>query len=154
MEIVRLAFFALILCGSPTLISTPAHACSVDWKKGKSPKEVRRSPYVKRVAGTYHVEELAGYRKVDEEDGVEKVYDAQFLGTLTSKNGRKWKTIHEPILETGITCVDARNAEFRVPEGNAQGVFWIEIRSRQGRHKLREWDGEYLPYAGESKIKE
>ena len=154
MTIARLAFFALTLCGPPTLISTPAHACSVDWKKGKSPKEVRRSPYVKRVAGTYHVEELAGYRKVDEEDGVEKVYDAQFLGTLTSKNGKKWKMIHEPILETGITCVDVRNAEFRVPEGNAQGVFWIEIRSRQGRHKLRDWDGEYLPDAGESKIKE
>jgi hypothetical protein len=149
----RPLLLTLLLALPATLPFTPVHACSVNWKKGFSPKEVRRRPDVKEIKGTYKLEALAGDRSRDE-DGVERVYGARLLGTITSDSGRKWKTIHEPVLETGITCVDARNAEFQTPERDAQGTFWIAIGTKRGRHTLRDWEGKYLPRPADSETRQ
>jgi hypothetical protein len=136
--------FILALALPNTLPTAPANACTVQWKKGKSPKEVRRSLNIRKIKGTYKLDELAGRGGIDE-DGEEVVYNARFLGTITSESGKKWKTVHEPVQETGISCVDVKVAEFMQPKRDAQGIFWVEIRTRRGRHKLRDWDGEYVP---------
>jgi hypothetical protein len=150
----RRPLWLTLLLALPAAFSfSPVHACSVNWKKGFSPMEVRRRPDVKEIKGIYKLEALAGDRRTDE-DGVERVYGARFLGTITSESGRKWKTIHEPVMETGITCVDSLNAEFQTPERDAQGTFWIAIGTKRGRHTLRDWEGKYLPRPGDNETKQ
>jgi hypothetical protein len=158
---------ALLLCvaASAAVAPKPAYACGFSWKKGQSPAEVKRSPAIIKVKGTYKLDRVVGTRDVDGAgpeivyDGSGTVYHARLLGTLTLESGKKWKTINEPMPEEvgdgGGGCVDYINRQFPVPEADAEGTFWIEAKTRRGRHKIRIWEGRYLlPDTDNGKTKE
>lgn len=142
----------------------PAYGCSFSWKKGHSPEDIKRSSKNKKIKGTFKLEKIVG----EDADGKELVYygsgdwpgtmyNTRVIGTITSESGKKWKTTNSMMPqeseEGGGGCIDYINSRFPVPEADAEGTFWIETATRRGRHKIRIWEGQYLPRPDENKTK-
>jgi hypothetical protein len=133
----------LALCLSVGVVPSPANACSIGYKRGWSPEEIKRRPDVLRVEGTFRLTEVSGERFINAE-GEERVRDAKLLGTIQSGRKRVWRTIQRPpdamlIEMCGCDCWYHR------PEGDATGTFWIRREPRRGRYELLLWEGDYLP---------
>jgi hypothetical protein len=137
------SLFALgLLAGAA---SSPANACSISYKRGKSPEEIKRRADVQKLKGTFRLTEVSGERFINEE-GEERVRDAKLLGTIQSSSKKSWRTIQPPPSEMlhemcGCDCWYHR------PEGDATGTFWIKRVARKGRYELMLWEGEYLTTA-------
>jgi hypothetical protein len=136
----RRLFIYLLLLSLPTAtVHAPAQACSFSWKKGWSPKEIKRRSDVRKVTGVFRLKELKGERRTDSE-GTEYVINGEFVGTLESNGGVVRNTIHEAPDDT-TTC---RYGSYFKPEADAKGTFWISRTKKDGRYPILLWEGEYL----------
>ena len=120
----------------------PAGACSIGYKAGYSPAEIKQRKDLRKIEGVYRLAEVAGERFTDE-NGQELVRDAKLLGEIKAKNGRTWKTIQPPP-DALLVDICGCDCWYHKPEGNAEGTFWLSHNGRNGRYTLMLWEGNYL----------
>jgi hypothetical protein len=140
-NVIRRAILLAALAALATPL--PAEACSASWKRGWSPKEIKRRADVREVEGTWRLSELQGQRYTDG-DGQEWVIDGRFTGRIETARGWVWETWHEPPDER-TTCYVGR---YFKPVADAKGRFWITRSKVDGRYRILLWEGEYLPSPG------
>jgi len=113
-----------------------AEACSFSWRRGNSPDEIRDSPAMMTVTGTFRFEQDPATGHI--------VTDARgyAYGRITSERGRRyWNTVQFPLDGFSIEC-----GAYVAPTGNdATGTFWISRERRNRRYRLMLWEGRYPP---------
>lgn len=129
----------LVLAVPSAVVSTPAYGCSFSWKKGWAPEEIKRRADVRKLEGVFRLEEVLGERHTDE-DGTEWIWNAEIVGSIESKGGQIWNTIHDAPDDT-TTC---RYGSYFKPESDAKGAFWITRSKKSGRYRILLWEGDYL----------
>lgn len=113
------------------LAPVPAFACSVTQTAPRDPEVRYAGTSARRVAGTYRIERVAaagGFAS-----------PAFIHGRLTTRRGRIFDVVQE-YLQPLVDC-----SVYDLPVGDAQGIFYLSGRSRDGRYRLLGWTGTHIP---------
>lgn len=138
-----LATMCLFLAVSLMVEVDQAHACSISYKKGYSPEEIKRRYDVRKIEGVFKLTEITGEHFTNE-NGEDMIRYAKLLGQISSKNGRVWRTIQPP---PDALFIDICGCDcwYHKPEADATGTFWITRNAKGDRFELLLWEGDYLP---------
>jgi hypothetical protein len=124
---------SILIIATLLLPAAPTAACSFGWRRGHSPAEIRESPALREVRGTFNF--------VIKQDGSGHIAtDARgwAYGRIDAERGRPpyWNTVQFPLSEIAIEC-----GAYTAPTGNgATGTFWISRERRNRRHQLMMWE--------------
>jgi hypothetical protein len=143
---------SLVLGLSVTAGVGKARACSISYKKGYAPEEIKRRFDVRKIEGSFKLTDITGERFTNE-DGEERIRNAKLLGEISNGKGRVWRTIQPPpdaILIEICGC----DCWYHRPEADATGTFWIARNAKDDRFELLLWEGDYLPKAEPAKMKD
>lgn len=109
-----------------SLMPAAAAACSVEvaWPRDPALRFAGRD--MRRVTGTYRLEPS------QETPGV-------LRARITTRRGT-WVDVDQPYHWLMVEC-----QVHDLPLGDAEGVFYLSRRSRNGRYRVLGWSGQYIP---------
>lgn len=128
------SLYSIIFLATCGLSSTSAVACGQEGARIATEARERSIRSLRRVSGAYSV--TAREVRRFEEMG-EPVEETTYYGTVTTASGRTYRTVHVSD-GTILLCSWAFQ-----PRGDANGVFYLTRRPRDGIYRLVHWDGEY-----------
>jgi hypothetical protein len=124
------------LLGALTLLAAaaplPAMACSIGFTQSRDPAVRYAGTDIRRVTGTYRIERIEQARNPRD--------PARIYGRVTTRRGT-WFDVVQPYYEILVAC-----AAYDLPMSDADGLFYLERRARDGRYWMRGWQGQ--PIAG------
>ena len=104
----------------------PAAACSISVAMPRDPALRFADTNVRRVTGTFRLEQI-------------QRTPGQLRARVTTRRGT-WLDTYQPYADFLVEC----NVH-DLPLGDAEGVFYLSRRSRNGRYRVLGWSGRYIP---------
>ena len=116
------------------LLPAPAAACSISFTQPRDPAVRYAGTDVRRVIGTWRIERI--------EQAPGRTQPARIYGRLTTRRGTGFDVV-QPWYGILVEC-----SAYDLPQGDADGLFYLTRRSTDGRYWMLGWRGRHIPGTG------